>query len=88
MNELQPSIEEKETTGQLFAVLPLAAVTADPTPSGEGEDEPSASPQHDTPAGDDKEDITTGQLMPHREILTDLTLSQQSVRIFPFNSFQ
>ena len=63
MNELQPSIEEKETTGQLFAVSPLAAVT---TPSGEGEDEASTSPRHDTPpaaADDDKEDVTTGQLI-------------------------
>ena len=84
MNELQPSIEEKETTGQLFAVLPLAAVTADPTPSGEGEDEPSASPQHDTPAGDDKEDITTGQLMLHRENIDRFDTKPAIRQNFPF----
>ena len=62
MNELQPSIEEKETTGHLFAVLPApAAVAVTATPSGE--DEPSASPQHDTSAGEDKGDTTTGQFM-------------------------
>lgn len=62
MNELQPSIEEKETTGQLFAVLPPAAAVTD-TPSGEGEDVTTTSPQHDTPAGEDKEDTTTGQFV-------------------------
>ena len=64
MNELQPSIEEKETTGHLFAVLPApvaVAVAVTATPSGE--DEPSASPQHDTSAGEDKGDTTTGQFM-------------------------
>ena len=65
MNELQPSIEEKETTGQLFAVLPppAAAVAVTATASGEGEDKTSASPLHDTPAGEDKEDAATGQFV-------------------------
>lgn len=60
MSELQPSIEEKETTGQLFAVAPLAAV-ATATASGEGDDEASTSPQHDAAANEDGDD--DGQLL-------------------------
>ena len=53
MRELQPSIEEKENTGQLFAVAPLAAVATVTASDDE------ASPQHKAAAGEDGE--ATGQ---------------------------
>ena len=52
VNGLQPSIEEKETTGQQFAVLPLAAAAT--APAGDGEEDTS-SPHHDS------DDVTSGQ---------------------------
>lgn len=58
MEELQSSIVEKETTGQLFAVSPSLEASA--TAGGEG-DGPSTS-QHDAPASEDGEEAT-GQCM-------------------------
>ena len=52
VEELQPSIEEKETTGQLFAVSPLAAAVA----TGSEGDLESSSPHGDAMTGEDGEE--------------------------------
>ena len=50
MTQLQPSIEETENTGQLYAVSPLAVAA-----TAEGDSE--TSPPHDVPVtSDDRED--------------------------------
>ena len=52
MEELQPTIEEKETTGQLFAVSPLVLAGA----TGSEGDHESSSPHHDEEAAGTGED--------------------------------
>ena len=56
MTQLQLSIEETETNGQLLAVSPLAA-----TAGAEGDSKASKSPQHDVLAASEDGEDTTGQ---------------------------
>ena len=56
MKELQPSIEQKEATGQLFAVAPLAAAAT-------VDDESSTPPLHDT--SEDGEEATGQSILLH-----------------------
>lgn len=55
MSQLQPSIEETESTGQLFAVSPVVATAATATTT-EADDK-----SHDAPAGSSGDDDVTGE---------------------------
>jgi len=57
VNQLQSTIEETETTGQLYAVSPLAAAVTMAT-TAEGDSEPSKSPHHDESAVSEDGDPT------------------------------